>query len=404
MALVHTEARRKLFFFFGIIVVSFNLRPAITSIGPLISSIREDLGFSNGVAGLLTTLPLLAFACISPIAPKISKKFGSEIAVLLGLLILGTGIMLRSSGILFLLFLGTIFIGVGIAICNVLLPSLVKENYPLKVGLMTGVYTLSMGIFAGLAPGISITLAHGSLEWPSALNMWAILTVLAILFWLPHVKKQPHQEKKATLVRSRSSLWKSPIAWQITLFMGLQSFVFFSFCTWLPELLTNRGMTIESAGWMVTVMQYAGLPTSFLIPIIADRLSHQKGIALGIGATMIAGLVGLLFGKQFPVIMMSILLVGLALGAAISHSLTLISLRATDANQAADLSGMAQSIGYLLAAIGPSLLGYIYDITHSWSIPLILLIMIAVLFTFAGIGAGRNQFVLQQDNRSTTSA
>ncbi|MDQ0272476.1 CynX/NimT family MFS transporter [Cytobacillus purgationiresistens] len=392
-------------FILGIIVVAFNLRPAITSIGPLISSIKEDIGLSNGTAGLLTTLPLIAFAIISPFAPKIANKLGSEMAVLIGLMILGSGIMLRSSGILIFLFSGTIFIGLGIAICNVLLPSIVKEKYPLKVGLMTGVYTLSMGICAGLAPGLSISLVNIALDWQSALSMWAVLTLLAIFLWLPHVKRKSRTQKKATIQTSISSLWGSPLAWQITLFMGLQSLIFFSFCAWLPEILTSRGLKLETAGWMLTLMQYAGLPTSFIIPIIATRLSHQKGIALGIGTLMIAGLTGVFFSSSLSFIIISIILVGLALGAAISHSLTLISLRAINAKQAADLSGMAQSFGYLLAAAGPFLIGLLYDLFHSWTIPLALLIVAAIIFTFAGIGAGRDQFVSEENNEaSTTSA
>ncbi|WP_260631090.1 MFS transporter [Bacillus sp. S/N-304-OC-R1] len=381
----------------GIIFVAFTLRPAITSIGPLTGHIRAETGISNGLAGLLTTLPLIAFGLISPFVPGIARRFGNEMSVLIGLLILGAGIMIRSADTIVLLFSGTIFIGLGIAVCNVLLPGIVKQSFPKKVGLLTGIYTLSMGVFAGLAPGLSIPLADTlNLGWRMSLGMWTIIIITAIGFWLPQLKIKQTSLKSPTQNKSTSPIWFSSLAWQVTFFMGLQSMVYFSVTSWLPEILLSRGFEIAVAGWMVTLFQFSGLPANIIIPVLADRLPHQKGIALGIGILCLAGLAGLIFSTNKIIIICCIIMLGIALGAAISHGLTLIGLRAANAKQASDLSGMAQSVGYILAAMGPFIIGFLFDFFQSWTIPLILLIFITVLYTIAGIGAGRNLYVLQE--------
>lgn len=401
---IRTANNRKILLMVGIIFIAFTLRPAITAVGPLVGSIRADTGISNGLAGLLTTLPLLAFAIMSPFVPKIAEKIGNEWCVLIGLVTLGTGIIMRSIGMLIFLFSGTVLIGLGIAICNVLLPGIVKKNFPKKVGLLTGIYTLSMGLWAGMAPGLSTPLAEGmNLGWQMSLGVWTILVLIAIFIWLPQLRKKKVSAALPPLESANSSIWFSPIAWQVTFFMGLQSMIYFSFTAWLPEILHSEGMSISASGWMVTLLQFSGLPANFIIPVLADRLPNQKGIAIGIGVFCFIGLAGLLTSGNTIISTISIIFIGIALGAAISHSLTLIGLRAANAKQAADLSGMAQSVGYLLAALGPIIIGYLFDIFHSWTIPLILLGGISLLMTIAGFGAGRNQYVLQQ-NRKEASA
>lgn len=389
----------------GIIFVAFTLRPAITAVGPLVGEIRTDTGISNGAAGLLTTLPLLAFGLLSPFVPNISHRLGNEWSILIGLLILASGMLIRSTGLILLLFIGTILIGLGIAICNVLLPGIVKEKFPQKVGLLTGVYTLSMGLWAGLAPGLSSPLSNSfHLGWRMSLSVYVFLLFFAIMFWLPQLKRKKNTLYLPMINQSRPSLWRSVIAWQVTIFMGLQSLVYFSITAWLPEILISHGFTIASAGWMVTLMQFSGLPANFIIPMLADRLPNQKGIALVIGMFCLIGLLGLLFGSNPFIITICIISLGIALGAAISHSLTLIGLRAINARQASDLSGMAQSVGYLLAAAGPFIIGFLFDLFHTWSLPLALLVAVTILFTIAGVGAGRNQYVLDNHKESSSTA
>ncbi|MED3550588.1 MFS transporter [Cytobacillus praedii] len=388
----------------GIIFIAFTLRPAITAVGPLVGSIRADTGISNGLAGLLTTLPLLAFAIMSPFTPKFAERIGSEWCVLIGLVTLGTGIVMRSIDMLIFLFTGTVLIGLGIAICNVLLPGIVKRSFPQKVGLLTGIYTLAMGLWAGMAPGLSTPLAEGMhLGWQVSLGVWSILVFIAVIIWLPQLKRKRFSATLPPLESTNTSIWLSPIAWQVTFFMGFQSMIYFSFTAWLPEILHSEGMSISASGWMVTLLQFSGLPANFIIPVLADRLPNQKSIALGIGAFCFIGLAGLLSSGNTIISITSIIFIGIALGAAISHSLTLIGLRAANAKQAADLSSMAQSIGYLFAALGPFIIGYLFDLFHSWTIPLILLGAVSLLMTIAGFGAGRNQYVLQQNRKEAST-
>lgn len=387
---------RNFFLLLGMIFVAFNLRPAITAVGPLVNTIRLETGITNGIAGLLTTLPLIAFGVISPMAPKIAHRIGNEFSVFIGLLILAVGIILRSTGLNISLFLGTALVGVGIAVCNVLIPGIVKKNFPEKVGLTTGIYTFSMAFWAGMAPGLSIPFSESlNLGWRMSLGLWGILVIIAIVIWIPQLIGQPMHKTATLKQRETVSIWSSAIAWQVTFFMGLQSMIYFSMTAWLPEILHSHGLSISTSGWMVTLMQFSGLPANFIIPVLADRLPNQKGIALGIGVFCLSGIIGLLIGGNLIVLMISILLLGIALGAAISHSLTLIGLRAANPKQAADLSGMAQSVGYLLAAVGPFVMGLIYDTIHTWTLPLIMLAIISVLFTIAGVGAGRNHYVLE---------
>jgi MFS transporter, CP family, cyanate transporter len=382
----------------GILFVAFNLRPAITAVGPLISVIREDLNISNGVAGIITTLPLLSFAILSFIAPKLAYRFGNETMVFLGLFVLFIGIIIRSSSLLLLLLTGTFLIGVGIAIGNVLLPSIVKNRYPEKVGLITGTYTTCMNVFAALGSGVSIPLAVNlKLGWKNSLLFWAVLALVALMIWIPQIKHREQDQNKKAL-NLVNNIWKSKIAWQVTIFMGLQSFLFYSTIAWLPEILSSNGLHISVAGWMVSIMQVVGLPMAFLTPVIADRLKNQRSIVMLIGGLYVLGTSGLLLNISLTSTTISIILIGFAQGSSISLSLTLLSLRSSTAQQAAQLSGMAQSIGYALAAIGPTMIGILFDLTKTWDITLLLLLSVIIIMTVFGLGAGREMKVFENQS------
>ncbi|MGO4966988.1 CynX/NimT family MFS transporter [Bacillus paralicheniformis] len=378
----------------GIIFIAFNLRPAITSVGPLISSIRSDMDLTNGMAGFLTTLPLLSFAVLSPIAPKLGQKLGNDRTLWVGLVILLIGILLRSYGEAFTLFAGTALIGVGIAISNVLLPSLIKHKFPDKAGIMTSYYTTAMSIFAALASGISIPLSHGlAWGWSASLMVWAGLAFVAILIWVPQLRYHDTGNRTVSLKTDGQTVWRSKIAWQVTFFMGIQSFLFYCTIAWLPEILRSHGMSMSLAGWMLSLMQFASLPSTFLTPVLAGRFRNQKSIVLALGILYLAGMSGLLYGGNTAMLTLWVILIGIGQGSSISLALTLIGLRSENADQAAALSGMSQSAGYLLAAIGPSFVGFLYDHMHSWNGPILLFIGALVALIGAGLGAGRNQYI-----------
>lgn len=380
----------------GIIFVAFNLRPAITAVGPLVGSIRTDLQLSNGAAGLITTLPLIAFGAMSFLAPKYGQKLGNELAILTGLFILTIGIILRSAGFTYMLFAGTAIAGVGIAICNVLLPGIVKERFPAKVGLMTGLYTASLGGFAAIASGISIPLAIDfGFGWRNALLTWAGLAIAALIIWLPQVRKlkRDRQSEAREQVRPRPSLLRSKLAWQVTFFIGLQSFLFYCIIAWLPEILLEQGLNAATSGWMLSFLQLIGLPFSFMTPVLAAKMKNQRGLVIGIAVFYLIAFTGLLFDGNASLTIIWILLIGISQAAGFSLALTFFVLRTASSEQASALSGLAQSIGYLLAALGPIFIGVLFDQTHASTLPLITLIVVVLLMMAAGLGAGRNKYV-----------
>ncbi|MBS4206903.1 MFS transporter [Bacillus sp. FJAT-50079] len=382
----------------GIMFVAFNLRPAITAVGPLVGFIRTDLHLSNGVAGLFTTLPLLAFAAMSFLAPKIGRKFGNEQAIFLGLILLTIGIFLRSATyVSLLLFVGTAIAGIGIAICNVLLPAIVKQRFPNQVGLMTGVYTASLGAFAAIASGISIPIAVGfDFGWKNTLLTWAVLAIVALFVWLPQLRTGK-QVVNETGAHSETSLLTSKLAWFVTFFLGFQSFLFYCVITWLPQILSEHGMNNATSGWMLFLLQLVGLPVSFLTPVIAAKIKTQRSLVIIIGILYLIAFVGLLSTKMFSLAILWVIFIGLAQGAGFSLALTFFVLRTSNSNQASGLSGMAQSLGYFLAALGPILLGILFDQTGSATAPVITFVIIAICMLLVGLRASSGMI---KDNHS----
>ena len=383
----------------GIIVVAFNLRPAITSVGPLISLIREDIDISNGLAGLLTSLPLIAFAVISPMVPNVAHKFTREKVLIYGLILIIIGMSVRSISVFILLLIGTLIIGTGIAICNVLLPSLIKSHFPLKVALMTSIYTTVMNIFAAAGSGLSNPLAKDlNLGWEISLLIWALPAVFVVLIWIVIIRKDTTKQETITPskkgILSGNRMWRIPLAWIVASFLGLQSTLFYVTISWLPEILHDFGMSMATAGWLLSITQIIGLPASFAIPILAGKLQKQSLIACSIGILSLIGYGGLLLGDSWATIIFSLIFIGIALGGGFALALTFIGLRSKDAEQATELSGMAQSVGYLFAAIGPFAIGSIYDVTASWTLPLLTLMIVAVLMIITGYQVGKDRYVI----------
>lgn len=392
----NTKSTYIYFFIAGIVLIAFNLRPAITSLGPLVGMIQEDVGLTHWSAGLLMSLPLLVFAFMSPLVPKLANRLTNEVTLIIGLTSLLIGIAIRSIPMTFFLFSGTLLAGLGIAIGNVLLPAVVKDKFPEKFGLMTSVYSTSMGLVASLASGISVPLAVNlHLGWQGAQIVWTIPVIVAILVWV-FLRKYNLRDSRALPPKSGAAgkgMWGSPLAWQIAIFMGFQSFLFYVTISWLPEILHSHGMSLETAGWLLSFTQLMGLPASFFIPVLAGRSRSQIWIAFMLGMCAIAGYSGLLLGSSYPLLIVSIMLIGIALGGSFPLALSYIGLRARNANQAAELSGMTQSTGYILAAVGPLFIGYLYDMAHSWTIPILTLIGVSVVVVVFGMLSGRNRYV-----------
>ncbi|WP_246553450.1 CynX/NimT family MFS transporter [Paenibacillus tritici] len=376
----------------GIICVAAALRAPFTSVGPLLEMIRDDLGLSNTLAGAITTLPLLAFALLSPFAPQLARRLGLPNILMLAMLTLSMGILVRSASGTVTFFAGTAMIGLSIAVCNVLLPGLIKGKFPHRIGLMTGVYTVSMNICAAAASGVSVPLATSAgLGWRGTLALWFVIAALATLFWIPQMKSLG-QNSAGTVRSSAVRIWRSPLAWQVTLFMGLQSLLYYVLISWFSVILGERGMTPGHAGWILSLMQLAQLPFTFFVPLWAGRMKNQRLLVVITFVLFIIGILGVWLGRTELMALWAIC-IGIGGGFAFGLAMMFFSLRTRTVQEASELSGMAQSAGYLLAAAGPALFGLLHDAAGSWNAPLALLAGACVLLFVAGMGAGRDRYV-----------
>jgi CP family cyanate transporter-like MFS transporter len=374
----------------AIVLVAANLRPAVVGVSPLLAEIQASERLSATAAGILTALPVLCFGLLAPAAPVLARRLGIERALLAALVLLIVGFLVRSSGPLAALFAGTVLVGAAIAVGNVLLPSLIKRDFAHRTGLMTGLYTMAISGGAALAAGITVPVAQAAgLGWRPALAAWALFAVVAVLCWLPHVRRAG---RPARVPAGRvGGLWRDALAWQVTIYMGLQSLGYFAVTSWLPAVLVARGYDPVVAGWMLSLTSVAGIAGATVAPVLATRGRRQRGIAAVITAGAAVGLVGVLapIGVEWA----AVVLLGAAQSAALGLALTLVALRAPDAAHAAQLSGMAQSVGYVLAAAGPFAVGALHDVSGGWTVPFLLLIALLAVQGTAGVLAGRDRLV-----------
>lgn len=393
----------------SIIIISFSLRAPITSIGPLAGLIHEDLGVSNSFIGFITTLPLIAFAVCSPVIPRISGRIGIGRTMLYGLILIVIGGTLRSYTGTAGLLIGTALIGVGVSTANVLIPSIIKLKYPERIGILTGTYITSMAVFASIGAGASYPLASSGLGWKTASAAWIAIAFLAFFAWFPQrnlssgslndsgeqvsggekVFFPENPEHKKT--NGRKNIWKSPLAWYITIFMGVQSLNYYSLTAWIPSILEGNGMAPGMAGYMAFWFQLIGIPFSFLTPIIASRVKNQRTIVVVSCLGYFTGLVILLLWHSYAAV--GVALYFLASGNTISFSWTMvmISMKAKDAGEAVQLSGMCQAVGYLLAAVGPTLCGAIFDHTKTWTPVLAIFLSTTAIMAVTGILAAKKE-------------
>ena len=388
----------------GIVLIASNMRAPITAVGPLVDQIRSSLHLSNMLAGMLTTLPLLAFAFFSPAAPILSRRLGMKAMLLWAVVILTIGILLRSWSGSVPLFLGTALVGVAISVCNVLIPSLIKQDFSTRIGMMTGVFSVAMSSFGAVGSGFSFPIA-ATLGWPGALRIWAALSILAGIVWLPQALREHRQTpmRDATMGRTadksptsatdtKINLWKSPLAWQITFYAGLQSMIFYCLIAWLPDILTQKGVDPQQAGFILSSMQIASIPVIFFGSLLAGQKANHRTLVISGILCYIIGFLGILFSEGIITYLWAILF-GIAGGLTFSLTMMFFTMRTRTAQEAAQLSGMAQSIGYLLAAAGPMLFGYLRDALDNWRIPVYILILVASLCLLCGVFAAHDKYV-----------
>ncbi len=361
----------------GLVLVALNLRPALSSMAPLLSQVSDSLGLTASQAGLLTTLPVLCLGLFAPLAPILARRFGSERVILGILLTLAAGIAVRSAFGSTGVFVGSIMAGASIGVIGVLLPGIVKRDFPKHAGTLTGVYTMALCLGAAMAAGATVPLSeHFGDSWSLGLGFWLIPALLAALIWLPQARQGHGAHHVAYRVRG---LLRDPLAWQVTLYMGLQSSLAYIVFGWLPSILIGRGLSPTQAGLVLSGSVIVQLISSLSAPWLATRGKDQRLAIVVVMLLALAGLFGCLYAPLDGLWGWAIVL-GLGQGGTFALALTLIVLRSKDAHVAANLSSMAQGVGYTLASMGPFAVGLVHDLTGGWN-------AVGWIFAVLGIGA-----------------
>ncbi|MFY2153933.1 CynX/NimT family MFS transporter [Mammaliicoccus sciuri] len=382
---INRSKKQTLILFIGILLIGASLRAPITSVGIALPSIKETLNLSNTSVSLITIIPLLSFAVISLFAAKISHKFGLERTVFGALILICIGIALRAITGVSWLYVGTVLIGVGIAFGNVLTPGIIKMNFPLRIGIMTGYYTVVMNIFGSASSYVTAPLVK-HFNYNIAISLIGIVTFIGIIIWSFQLNK--HEKVNSSQTTTNINVWKSPLSWQITLLMGGQSMIFYSLINWLPEFLLSHGTPINEAGIYLSILQLAIIPLTFVTPIFAEKMKNQVLITFVTGLLFVLGILTLMLQPNWA--FLGIILIGIASGLAFGLVNTFFGLRTEKGLTAAKLSGMSQSVGYLFAAIGPLLFGILHDATNSWNTSFGILLVTSIIIMIIGSRAGRN--------------
>ena len=375
----------------GIVVLAFNLRPAAVSVGPILNEITTGLGMSRTTAGVLTTLPVLSFAAFGALAPWLARTLGLHRITLLALVAVVAGLGLRSETASIPLFLLLSLLALaGMATANVLLPSLVKLHFPDRVGLMTSVYTTSLAVGLTLASVLTVPLSEAFGSWRWGLFAWAVTAVVAALPWVGLLRHDRKPESQTHGISLRA-VARTRLGWGMALFFGFQSLQAYSVFGWFAQIYRDAGFSPGTAGLLLGVITAMSIPLSFWLPAWAARMHSQTWLIVGLVACYPIGYVGLIVAPVAGAWLWAVL-VGVA-ASVFPVVLTLIGLRARTSEGTAALSGFTQSVGYLIAAIGPFGMGLLYDVTGGWTVPLIGLIILVVPQLAAGLMVSRPSYI-----------
>jgi CP family cyanate transporter-like MFS transporter len=378
--------------FIGVLLIAVNLRVSFVSVGPVLSNISGDLGLSSAAAGFLTGLPLIVFAVFSPVAPAFAARLGLDRALWMSLLILASGIVLRSLPVPSSIWVGTALIGLAIAFLNVLVPSLVKRDFPARVSQVTGTYTATQAAVAAMGAAVVVPVAQTSpAGWRLALGIWVGLALIAMAVLLPWLRRHSRPLVAAAPVASYRSPWSSALGWQVTVFMGLQSIAFYVLMAWLPTIEQSRGIPTTTAGIHLSVFLLISVFASLLAGGILHRGPDQRIVSFASGAIMVVTFLGLALAPDL--ILLWVLAGAIGCGSLIVIALSLFSLRTVSHPQAASLSGMAQSVGYGMAAVGPVMFGALRDVSGGWTLPLLVTAGIMTVLAVTGGLAGRDRVI-----------
>ena len=392
MAPVTSHRRQQIALLIGLTALAFNLRPTAVSVGPVLDEIRSGLGMSPATAGVVTTLPVLTFAFFGATAPWFGRRFGMHRVMLAALLLTTVMLTVRSSvsdPALFIL--TTIPALAGMAVANVLLPSLVKRHFPHRIGLVTAAYTTALSVGLTFASVLTVPVADGLGSWRWGLALWGVTALVAALPWLGLLRHdvRPESERASTITARQTS--RTSLAWAMAVFFGAQSLQAYAVFGWLPQIFRDAGFSAQTAGILLGVATATSIPISFLLPSMAVRRTNQAPLILTLCGFYAIGYLGLLWWPSAGAVAWA-LLIGVGTGM-FPLVLTLIGLRARTSDGTAALSGFTQSVGYGLSAIGPFLMGALYGATGGWTVPLLVLIVLLIPQAVAGVLVSRPRFL-----------
>lgn len=385
--------------FAAIVLLGLNLRLLFGSTSAVLGDIRQAYRLDAGSAALLTTGPVVCLGVFAVVAPRAVRRWSVPVVLTWCSVLIAVGTALRGIPTWPVLVLGTLLAGMAIAAANVLGPILIRLFFPQRIGLLTGVFTALVSASAGIASGVTIPLdTYVFHSWRTTLMAWALPSLFAVAAMaqlasrLRRGRYRVHNPTVRSPTRSptrwQAGVLRSPVAWAVTGFMGLQSLLAYSMIAWLPTIYRDRGVSAESAGLVLTALSIASIATALSTPMVATRVRNQSVLAVGVVALSVVGLIGVLVGSVGAAVVWAILL-GLGQGGQLSLALTLINLRAENAAVATSLSTMAQSVGYLVAAVGPMAAGVIHGSTDSWTVPLGVLLLVMIPLSVFGWMAGR---------------
>ncbi|MGE2722445.1 CynX/NimT family MFS transporter [Mycolicibacterium celeriflavum] len=376
----------------AVVLTALNLRPAVTSVAPLLGEMRTDLGVSATWAGLLTTLPTVCFAVAGLTAPRLAARIGLGRTISAALIAITVGLVARTVGGPYTVIAATLIACAGIALANVLIPVVIKGSFPARVGLMTGIYTAALQGGGALGSAVTPGLEDPLGGWRAALAAWAAVSFVALAAWLPTSRRHGATwAAHTTPVGGRRSLLRNRLAWTVTLFFGCQSLMAYIVMGWLPQVFIDNGVDKTQAGLLVGLTSLVGVPIALVIAPLAARSRGQSAWIVGLGVVGLSGAAGLTIAPAAQPLLWSVL-IGIGMGV-FALALSVIALRARNAEDTAQLSGMAQGFGYLIAGVGPFLFGLLHDVTHGWTVPWVMFLAVYAAQIVLGALAGRPRYV-----------
>ena len=377
----------------GLLLLGVCMRMPITAIPSVVKEIAATFNVAPTSLGILTTIPLLCFGLLSALVSATAQRLGNELTLEIAMVLMFIGSYLRIINFTWLI-LGTALVGIAITCINVLLPAIIADKYPDKIGSVTGMYNTAMTLFAAIGAYAITPITHQS-SWQTAVTIISVIALITAIVWLPNLKYNERVANTAATQETKgTNMWKNMNAWWLLLFFGGQCFVFYSIVAWLPSIAMDAGLSSNQASLIAGLLQLFSIPFAFLIPVIATRMTNRQPIMLFAGIVSMLGTLMMFFHVgSFAYFCIVALLLGAGTTTTFVLAMTLFGLKTKNATDTRSLSGMVQSVGYLISALGPIVVGNLNAQTHGWFASLVVIMIAALFFTVCGVLAERRQYI-----------